>query len=332
MNAPWLEAPWRTATQRLLAGRVPHAMLVSGPPDLGKRDFARRYAQRLLCQQASGEAEACGACRSCALWAAGSHPDFTTVTFGERDDGKLRSEITVEQIRALGSRLAMTSQFGGWQVAIIEPAEAMNTSASNALLKTLEEPSRNTLMILVSDAPARLSATIRSRCQALDIRFPARGDALAWLEGQGAPADQASFALTLRAGHPTLALASLTPEGEARTRVVLEDLERLAAGRARAPALVQGWLDDQPIERVAILSELLRVLARAVLGEHRDVPAALLRLSRLLPPGELPKLWRAWEGSVRVRAELSGPLRADLVLSELLFGVADLWSVPHAGG
>ncbi len=93
-------------------------------------------------------------------------------------------ELTVDQLRALGQRLALSSQFGGWQIAIIDPADAMNASAANALLKTLEEPCARLRHRAVADDPSRLPATIRSRCRRIDIPLPTRAEALAWLRAR----------------------------------------------------------------------------------------------------------------------------------------------------
>src|SRR5262249_11510749 len=156
-----------------------------------KRELARAFVARVLCREARGDAPACGRCRACEQHAAGSHPDFVAVSFELRDDGKLRTEITVDQIRALSARFALTPEAGGYQIAAIDPADAMNQSAANALLKTLEEPSGDTLLLLVSDEPSHLPATIVSRCARVEVRFPPRSEALAWLGTQGVAPQQA---------------------------------------------------------------------------------------------------------------------------------------------
>jgi len=152
MNAmPWHAEHWARLQARRARDAMPHALLLCGPEGLGKRDFMRRFAEGLLCQHPN-DGEPCGQCRSCLLFAAGTHPDFATLSFGLRKDGVQRSEIVVDQIRDLSARLSMSSQFGGWQIVCIDPADAMNAAAANALLKTLEEPSPQTLLMLVADA------------------------------------------------------------------------------------------------------------------------------------------------------------------------------------
>ena len=171
--APWHSEAWTSLRARLSRGALPHALLLCGPEGLGKRAFAEAFVALALCEQRGDVA--CGRCRACQLLAAGSHPDRVRVGLEERDDGKLRSEIVVEQIRRLSERLAMTPQFGGLQLVLIDPAEAMNAAAANALLKTLEEPTRGTVIVLVSNAPGRLVATIRSRCQRIEFNHRAVG-------------------------------------------------------------------------------------------------------------------------------------------------------------
>ena len=98
---------------RCARGRIHHALLFASPRGYGKRALADAFAAALLCPQRNADGSACGKCRSCLLVAAGSHPDLVRVTFEVRDDGKPRTEFTVDQMRALGQRLAMSSQFGG---------------------------------------------------------------------------------------------------------------------------------------------------------------------------------------------------------------------------
>ncbi|HJU39387.1 MAG TPA: DNA polymerase III subunit delta', partial [Tahibacter sp.] len=223
----WNLPLWQNVVERLRRGAMPHALLLAGPAGLGKRAFASQLVAFLLCE-ARGDV-ACGRCRGCLLVKAGSHPDRAGVELELRDDGKLRTEIVVEQIRVLSSRLAMTAQFGGFQVATIDPADLMNTAAANALLKTLEEPGAGTVMILISDAPSRLPATIRSRCQRLDFALPDRAAAIAWLKAQGL-ADP-DVALDAAAGNPGVALELARGDGLALRAEVAKDLSALWAGK-----------------------------------------------------------------------------------------------------
>jgi DNA polymerase III subunit delta' len=303
---PWHAEHWTRLQARRQRDALPHALLMCGMAGLGKRAFAQRFMQGLLCQQPV-DGDACGRCRSCLLFVAGTHPDVISLSFGLRKDGVQRSEIVVDQIRELSSRLAMSSQFGGWQVACIDPADAMNAAAANALLKTLEEPSAQTMLILLADTPWRLPQTIRSRCQRIEFHLPAEAQALTWLQAEGV--HHAAAALHAAGGNPGLARA-WTQDGALERRLeVRKDLAALAAGRGQPMEVVKRWLDNEPAQR-------LWFAAQAATDEIRARATAA--------PGPLASALDVealghWYGAVnRTRESLRGPLRGDLLLLELL--------------
>ncbi len=219
---PWHSDIWARLNERLAHGRLPHALLLAGPPGTGKRLFARAYAESLLCEQRGADGHACGNCPSCRLLAAGTHPDLHLLrpalvalaegvaadaeseAGGEEDaattseagsaKAKASAEISVAQVRALSEALSVAAHRGGLRVALVYPADAMNAIAANALLKTLEEPGERVIFLLISDAPHRLLATIRSRCQVVPMPIPEPAAALAWLTAQG-HADEERLAL-----------------------------------------------------------------------------------------------------------------------------------------
>jgi DNA polymerase-3 subunit delta' len=314
--APWHVEEWSRLAARREQGRLPHALLLCGPEGLGKRAFAGAFAAALLCQNLRADATACGACRACRLVQAGSHPDLVRVGLGLRDDGKPRTEIVVEQIRALGQRLALTAQFGGHQIALIDPADAMNINTSNALLKTLEEPTPATLIGLVADQPARLPATIRSRCQRIDFRIPSLGQAQSWLKQHGVDAKSAAAALDASGGNPGLALTWANAGGLALRDEVSEDLRGLCAGRASAVEVANRWSKSEAEPRLWFAAMLLHAQAQAQAGGAAGPlgATACADVSRL----------SAWfDNANRARAQLRGPLRPELVLLEALAPLTD---------
>ncbi|NEL80355.1 MAG: DNA polymerase III subunit delta', partial [Xanthomonas perforans] len=112
--------------------------------------------------------------------------DLQLISFiPNRTGDKLRTEIVIEQVREISQKLSLTPQYGIAQIVIVDPADAINRAACNALLKTLEEPSPGRYLWLISAQPARLPATIRSRCQRLEFKLPPAHEALAWLLSQG---------------------------------------------------------------------------------------------------------------------------------------------------
>jgi len=314
-RAPWHEENWRLLQQRRANGTLPHALLLCGPEGLGKREFAAALAAALLCQNPRADGAACGACRACALLAAGSHPDRVRVTLELRDDGKPRTEITVDQIRVLSERLALTAQFGGFQIALIDPADLMNHAAANALLKTLEEPTPATVIVLIADQPARLSATIRSRCQRVEFRVPAPAQGREWLEQHGADAKAASAALAAAGGNPGLALRWIQAGGLALREEVSADLKALYGGKAAAVEVANRWSRQEPETRLWFAAALAREEAQAA---ARGATGPLALTAR----PDFTKLSAWFDQANRARAQLRGPLRPELVLLEVLTAVA----------
>lgn len=306
--APWHADNWRRLQARRVQHRLPHALLLCGATGLGKRAFAGAFAAALLCERAGDSA--CGQCHACKLVQAGSHPDAVRIGLELRDDGggteqRRRTEIIVDQIRALGERLALTSQFGGVQIALIDPADAMNASAANALLKTLEEPTPATIIVLVADQPARLPATIRSRCQRIDVHLPPRDQARAWLARQGIDATTAVAALDAAGGNPGLALDLAKSGGLNLQKEVDADLSALRGGTASASQIAVRWSRSDPQRRLWFAAMHLRDRARA-----------------LTAPAELPKLSAGFDRINRAREQLRGPLRPELVILDALSALA----------
>ncbi|HEU0153103.1 MAG TPA: DNA polymerase III subunit delta' [Arenimonas sp.] len=311
--APWQQRVLDGALASLADARLGHALLFAGPARMGKEAVARHLAARLLCSTPGADGLACGACRGCQLLAAGTHPDFRFVSFIPNDKGdKLRSEIIVDQMRDLGHWFSLTPQMGGAQVALVSPAHALNTNAANALLKTLEEPSQARYLLLVSDHPGRLPATIRSRCQRLDFRPPARAEGEAWLRSQGHEGTRLSAALDAARGHPGLAADWLAEGGLALRSEVQSDLNALADGRQAPVPLAQRWLADGQGEL------RLRFAAELVLDGMARQLGATAAPGLTLPP-EIQKLAPWFDAINRARDQLAVPvLRHDLALAGLL--------------
>jgi DNA polymerase-3 subunit delta' len=309
----WNASLWHNVLERQRRGAMPHALLLSGPAGLGKRAFAARLAAYLLCESRGDDA--CGRCRGCLLVKAGSHPDRASVALETRDDGKLRTEIVVEQIRVLSSRLSMTAQFGGFQVATIDPADLMNTAAANALLKTLEEPGAGTVMILVSDQPSRLPATIRSRCQRLDFILPDRAAAIAWLKAEGLK--DPDVALDAAAGNPGVALELARGDGLALRAEVAKDLAALWAGKSSCAEVANRWAKTDGERRLWFAAQQAAAESAASATGARG-PLALTA------PVDFNKLTPWFREAGRVRELLRTPVRSELLILELLLSWREL--------
>jgi DNA polymerase-3 subunit delta' len=153
-----------------------HAFLFAGANGIGKTSFAHIFAKLLLCQT-KGLDQPCGRCRSCELFSAASHPDLTFIV----GEGKNQA-IKIDQIRELIASVNKTTHFNGYRVVIIQAVHQMNQAASNALLKTLEEPTGKSIFILLTDSLYRISATVRSRCEIIHFPTPCFAEVQPWLE------------------------------------------------------------------------------------------------------------------------------------------------------
>ncbi|MEY4641204.1 MAG: hypothetical protein RLZZ227_1198 [Pseudomonadota bacterium] len=218
---PWHEDGFRQLQSRVSAGRLGHAWLFTGHQGTGKLLLARYLAQYLLCS--SKEGKPCGTCPDCHLFSVDTHPDFRLM----QPEKKL---ITIDQIRDTIEFAQNMSRRGGMKILIFEPAEAMNLNAANALLKLLEEPPQQTLLLLVSHQPGLLLATIRSRCQVLRCGLPPQDMAIRWLDDSGFSGN-ASVALQRAGGAPLRAVSQVDGALQAERLQLLTCLQGLAAGK-----------------------------------------------------------------------------------------------------
>jgi DNA polymerase-3 subunit delta' len=231
MIHPWNEAAW-SALPAL--DRLHPVLLIAGPRGVGKSAFARTLAHALLCASPQASGQPCGTCAGCRLLDSGNHPDIRVLqpadaeeeeAGGAGEEGVSRSKgaaasrvIKVDAVRALADFFALTSHLAGSKVVIIDPADRLNASAANALLKTLEEPA-NTRFLLVTGQPARLPATVRSRCVRVALPLPESHAACAWLRAQGVA--DAEGALAMAGGAPLLALQmSAAEHGDMRRKLI----------------------------------------------------------------------------------------------------------------
>ena len=325
--SPWQQRAYEQAVVALEAGRLGHGLLICGPKGLGKRAVAEHLAQYVLCTARVGR-QPCGKCRGCLLYLSRSqrenlelrpdkspahphghpaHPDVIFLGHAWRmspSPARQLTQIVVDQVRVLSERLAKTPQYGEALVTIIDPAEAMNESASNALLKTLEEPVAGRYLWLISAQPASLSATIRSRCQKLEFKLPPMDEALAWLVRSGHSSKDAAEALGAARGHPGLADEWLRDGGMALRKSVASDLEKLERGDIGVIETAQRWSSDEHADlRLSHAADL--VLAQAGTGGLTD-------------PARLHKLATWFDAANRTRDLLGTTVRGDLAIVDLL--------------
>ncbi|MGE4502410.1 MAG: DNA polymerase III subunit delta' [Thiomicrospira sp.] len=234
MIYPWQSAVWqRWLSQR---GRYGHAYLLSGSAGLGLSECAREMAKSLFCEQQNAP---CAKCVGCVQFEHHTHPDFVALAV---EEGK--KEIGVLQVRQLTERLMQTAHQGGYKVALIPQAEQLNASAFNALLKTLEEPPANTVLILTTYHLSRLPATLVSRCQKMAFYVPESTQSQHWLAQHKPDLDEALIkrALRLNWGAPLAALAWLEAQAWSEDQQWQADIQALSQGTQTFSQIVQKWL------------------------------------------------------------------------------------------
>ncbi|MCU0975690.1 MAG: DNA polymerase III subunit delta' [Steroidobacteraceae bacterium] len=318
-DAPWL-APTR---QRLQAawrsGRFPHALLLVGRAGLGQSELALWVAQLALCEAADGRP--CGGCGACVLFRSGNHPDLHRVTL--EDDSKV---VKVDQIRALSAVLAMRSYRGGYQVGIVDPADALNTNAFNALLKTLEEPSEQTLLVLVASRPSVLPATIVSRCLRLPMPVPTAAVAGTWL-ARRRPGTDWEQVLALAQGAPLAAL-DLAEAGVAELGPALaRDLSQVGSAGFDPWRLAEAWHKDRPGERLLWIEHWVTGWLREALAAGDAVNNNRSSgLPRAAAGTNMGPVFAFLDRLRAARAAVEGPLNTQLLLEDLLVAMGEAFA------
>ena len=329
---PWQKNDWGRLQE--LRKRPPHGMLLKGSKGIGKFELAMNFARSLLCQQPDEAGFACGQCPSCHWFSQGSHPDFCllqpdalSLDADESDDSKSASgkkpskQISVDQVRGLADFSGMSAHQGGRRVVVIHPAEAMNTNAANALLKSLEEPSPGLLFILVSHRTQQLLPTILSRCLSFALPAPDAASAARWLTQQGVknPAE----ALAASGFAPLQAIQLDEQLGSEEREILLRAVRQPTALDvfALAEAL-------QKTEQVVVVQWLQQwsydLSAMKLAGRLRYHPgeeAVMRKLVEPVAPLDLARLQSYLQGAKR---EAQHTLNPKLFLESLLFSYRQL--------
>ena len=306
MNLPWLEAPWQAFLERAGEDRLAHALLLTGAGGSGKSRLAEAMAAWLLCLRPGHTA--CGECRSCRLLPGGAHPEYARVT---PEEGK--HVIRVDAIRDFTGNQSLTTTVSRRKVALIDPADAMNLNAANALLKNLEEPVGDTVIVLVCRDVSRLPVTIRSRCQLLTVPTPSRPESVRWLQAtQGAARADCEAALDAAGDSPLWARSMLDSGQLAVFEELQQHLAQLIGRPLAAGAVAAGLADTDPAIAWHWLSRSAASAARAVLaGAVVDWLPAPDRLDAR----RLAELQGLADRNARLA---SGAVRQDLLLQDWL--------------
>ena len=293
------------------AGRIVHALLFTGPKGTGKKTMAGLFTQAVLCE---GENKPCGVCPSCKKCLNGSHPD---VHYVRRAQDK--KQIVIDQIRDLTETMGLGAYEGGRKIAVIEQADLMNQAAQNALLKTLENPTGDTLFFLLTEAPGTLLPTIVSRCLQVRFRCLEAGECAQALIVKGMDPKRAGLLAALAQGSVGRAL-DIDGDGEyllLRDRVI-DALEGLASPADAAGAAAR--IGDVKGREAAVL-EMMELWARDLMrvqngAEPLDAGnAARLKQSKYSGSALLKRI-------IAARQQLDANLSWANVLDSMLFDLA----------
>ncbi|MBL8517842.1 MAG: DNA polymerase III subunit delta' [Betaproteobacteria bacterium] len=339
--------PWhQQALRELLARRerMPHAVLLTGREGFGKVEFARALAQSMLCEQPAAGGLACGACPACGWFGEGNHPDYREVlpdnlvedepdaeaVATDAKPEKKSAAITVDQIRALQQFITLSTHRAGWRVLVLHPAEAMNPQAANALLKTLEEPTPHTLMLLVTDQAGRLMPTVRSRCQVVTVPGCEPSAAEAWLVEQGLSGRVAQDVLAQAGGAPLLALAWADEAWQDSRRQVLTAL----AEPERADWLqLAGALEKTDLKPILhwVHTWCCDLVLQQQTGGVRHHPDFAKAAAKLADRASALALFRFESELRQLRRHIQHPLNARLWLEHLLLSYSLVVAPADAG-
>lgn len=340
---PWQSSAWLQLQQ--LRQRLPHAILFHGPEGIGKTMFAERFAQSLLCQSSLADGQPCNACDSCGWFAQYSHPDYRRVRpealedepgaegeeGAEAGDGKKSGktakapskEIKIDQVRALADFMNISTHRQGMRVILLYPAEALNTAAANALLKTLEEPPPHTMFLLVSNSLDRLLPTILSRCRKFALAMPSAEQSLAWLREQDVK--DADVWLAEQGGAPLAAHAS----AQSGARETMDEFLHLLM-KPNVDTALRGAERLQKVPVADLVAWLQRwlydVFSLKFSGRIRYYPRYQKELAALAGQADAAGLLRALKALNERRAIAEHPLSPRLFIEDMLLDYSSLFS------
>jgi DNA polymerase-3 subunit delta' len=325
MTLPWQQRQWEHLCSYIAQQRIPQALLITGNKGMGKQQLARQFAVALLCAEPQSDGTACGHCSTCRLVNADTHPDFIQVQPEEEGKG-----ISIGQIRGLITRLTLKPQFESYRVVIINPADMMNNAAANAFLKCLEEPTERTSIILISEKPAKLPATIISRCQKLAIFTPNKAMVADWL----AETLQSKFPLapllqrgdlfcniSLAQGAPLLALDYANGQTLALRNECFEAWMGIAK-QCKSPVMVaEEWHKLPPASLVFWMTSWIIDMIKCIYhpqAENLYNPDLNMQLQELSKRLELKGLYKLYDLLLLGRQRLDTQINKQLLFEEIL--------------
>lgn len=239
---PWQEEPFSQISQQYEQGKLPHSILMLGEEGVGREDFCEFVAQWSLCNASEKEQGPCQQCKSCQLFEAGTHPDYHRLDI---EEGK--TQISIAQVRDLIEHMHESSHQAGWKVANITDVHALNASSFNALLKTLEEPQPNTLLIIQAEQLQGVPATIKSRAQLRKVGVADSSITRQWLNQRHDFISQdMETALQLFPNAP-YKVEAFVDNGEAfKSSEFIFDFSDVVSGQQSPMDVADKWLEELP--------------------------------------------------------------------------------------
>jgi DNA polymerase-3 subunit delta' len=316
---PWQQKEWRHLCEYKSQNRIPQALLIAGNKGLGKRRLAEQFAFSLLCPEPDAHGLCCGRCGSCLLIKAGSHPDLFYIEPAEA--GKA---IGIDSIRTLIADTQLKPQYDTYRVVIIDPADRMNQAAANAFLKCLEEPGERTVILLVTEKPAKLPATIRSRCQKMTLAAPEKETVFIWLKAQNI-GDSLETLTAMAQNSPLLAQQYAEAHALPLRNECFKTWLAIAKQQAHPVTVAETWLKlpqpDLLLWLCSWVTDLIKCCYQTKQGNfyNPDLIASLQELSRRL---DLKGLYGLYDLLLTSRQWLDTQINKQLMLEEILI----LWS------
>lgn len=230
----WHAKTWQNFSTARNNDHLPHALLLTGGHGVGKKIFAEKLVKSLLCINPVENA-ACNNCQACKTYESGANPDYLHI---ELLEGK--QQIGVDQIRSLSEFLNYTRSFAGYRVVLLNPVERMNKNAANSLLKSLEEPTDNTIIILLATNLSNIIPTIKSRCQLLTLAMPSKEQAHSWLKDNKPEISNVEELLDMANGSPLL--AAEIPEDLLKARNEFgSDIDEVISEKRSVTEIAKKW-------------------------------------------------------------------------------------------
>lgn len=316
---PWQQQVWETLTGRF--PKLGHGLLFYGKKGCGKEAFAQQFLAWVLCLNRQPDGP-CGECGSCQWLKADTHPNYVYISTDE-DNKKQNAKIKIEKIRDLLPFVQQTVD--GWRVVVIEPAEALNIASSNALLKTLEEPGENIVIILLADHYLKLPATIRSRLQHFALDRISSAQFSEYVEAQlpEAGSSQQQLLMNLSNQMPLQAVEVAQSSWLPLRQEFIEDWKKLAIQKNMPMAIATKWNKSLSFGEFGqmfeyLLSDLICVkLNQAVKNIDLDFNVLAEQYS-------LETLFEIYEDFQRAKQYLEQNVQSNLVLDELCIKLMNL--------